>query len=61
MNVHLNARSIEDERSQAEGELSLQFLKKYISFCRRFEIKKLCYFQILVFVNQIVPCPQSVN
>ena len=35
MNVHLNANSLQDNNTpQAEGELSLQFLKKYISYCR---------------------------
>uniref|UniRef100_A0A2P2HWJ7 DNA replication licensing factor MCM5 n=1 Tax=Hirondellea gigas TaxID=1518452 RepID=A0A2P2HWJ7_9CRUS len=32
MNVHLNARSTQE--TNVEGELSLQFLKKYVSYCR---------------------------
>ncbi|KAA0198464.1 hypothetical protein HAZT_HAZT005630 [Hyalella azteca] len=33
MNVHLNSNNVQDS-ALAEGELSLQFLKKYISYCR---------------------------
>lgn len=33
MNVHLNVRTHQNDVDQ-EGELSLQFLKKYISYCR---------------------------
>ena len=36
MNVHLNALQMTEE--QAEGEIDLNTLKKYIQYCRRYSI-----------------------
>lgn len=41
MQVHLNAAQIGQAQ---EGELSLNFIKKYIGYCRKYVINKLLFF-----------------
>jgi hypothetical protein len=36
MNVHMNAAFKANPTNEGDGELSLEFLKRYIAYCRRF-------------------------
>ena len=49
MQVHLNAAQVGQAQ---EGELSLNFIKKYIGYCRKYVlIDKIHFFIILEFVS----------
>ena len=65
MQVHLNAAQVGQAQ---EGELSLNFIKKYIGYCRKYAlIDKMQFFIILEFVSvsllysrQVLGCNVSI-